>query len=144
MASPSDFPARGKIIRVEGNTVVFNPSGTTYELHLVNKGREMPAASGSAINCQIRGVVRKIWTMASGGNFVTPILGTPRVVQGMVRYLDEKIAVIQAGVPFVLALPADATSYDLINGPVSPGVMVNATIMPGATFELMREAVAQS
>ncbi len=143
MPSPSDFPARGKIIRVDGNTVVFNPAGTTYELHLVNKGAA-PVASPANINCQIRGVARKIWTMASGGNFVTPIQGTPRMVQGMVRYLDEKIAVIQAGVPFVIALPADATSFDLINGPISPGVMINVTLMPGATFELAREAVAQT
>jgi hypothetical protein len=143
MPSPSDFPARGKIIRVEGNTVVFNPAGTTYELHLVNRG-PAPVASPANINCQIGGVARKIWTMASGGNFVTPILGTPRMVQGMVRYLDEKIAVIQAGVPFVIALPPDATSFDLINGPISPGVMINVTLMPGATFELAREAVAQT
>jgi hypothetical protein len=142
MPSPSDFLARGKIIRVENDIVVFNPVGTTYELHLVNRGA-LPTPSSANISCQIRGVARKIWTMASGGNFVTPILGTPRVVQGMVRYLDEKVAVIQAGVPFVVSLPADSTSFDLINGAVAPGVMINATLMPGATFELAREAVAQ-
>lgn len=144
MPSPLDFPARGKVIRVEGNVVVFNPAGTTYELHLVNRGGQPPAAAPATISCHIRGVARKVWTMASGGNFVTPILGTPRVVQGMVRYLDEKTAVIQAGVPFILALPDDSSSFDLINGPVTTGVMINATIFPGATFELAVAAVVQS
>jgi hypothetical protein len=144
MPSSLDFPARGKVVRVEGNMVVFNPAGTTYELHLVNHGGEMPAPSPAAISCHIRAVARKVWTMASGGNFVTPIIGTPRVVQGMVRYLDEKTAVIQAGVPVIVALPEPSEAFDLINGPVIIGGMINTTLLAGATFELAHAAVAQS
>jgi hypothetical protein len=143
MPSPLDFPARGKVLRVEGNIIVFNPSATTYELHLLNHGGEMPAASPHTISCYIRGNARKIWTMPSGGNFVTPIFGTPRVIQGRVRYLDESQAVVQAGVPFIVSLPAEDEAYDLVNGPIIPTAIINVTIFPGATFELAREAVAQ-
>jgi hypothetical protein len=142
MPTPLDFPARGKILRIENNLVVFNPAGTTYEMHLVNAAGDLPAPTPRAISCHIRATARKIWTMASGGNFVTPIFGTPRVLQGRVRYLEDGLAVVHAGVPVILALPADPTAFDLVNGPVIPGSMMNATLVPGTTFELVRAAVA--
>ena len=146
MASALDFPARGKVIRVEGNVVVFNPSATTYELRLVNvDGAEMPAVSNAAISCYIRCNARKVWTMPSGGNFVTPIFGPPRVVQGRVRYLEESgLAVVQAGTPIIVTLPGDPVAYDLVNGPITTAAIINATILPGATFELARAAVSQA
>lgn len=142
MASPLDFPARGKIRRIENNLIVFNPAGTNYELHLVNAGGAMPEPSPQAVSCHIRCTARKIWTMASGGNFVTPIFGTPRILQGRVRYLEDGLAVVQAGVPILLALPPEATAFDLVNGPVIPSGLVNATLVPGSTFELIPAAVA--
>jgi hypothetical protein len=121
---------------------VFNPAGTTYELHLaVPKGAETPAASPRSVSAVIRCTARKVMTMPSGGNFVTPIFGPPRVLQGMVRYLDDRTAVLQAGVPVVVALPADDAAYDLNAGPIAPGVMINATLLAGATFELAKTPV---
>jgi hypothetical protein len=143
MASPLDFPARGKVLRVEGNIVVFNPAGTTYELHLANKGPDLPAPSQYAVSAYIRCNARKLWTMPTGGNFVTPIFGPPKVVQGMVRYLEERLAVVQAGAPIILTLPLEDTAYDLISGPVVPGNIINVTLLPGGTFELAKAAVAQ-
>jgi hypothetical protein len=145
MASALDFPARGKVLRVEGNVVVFNPAATTYELRLVNAdGAEMPAVSSHTISCYIRCNARKVWTMPSGGNFVTPIFGPPRVVQGRVRYLEEGgLSVVQAGVPIIVTLPPDPVAYDLVNGPITTAAIINATILPGATFELARAAVSQ-
>ena len=142
MPTPLDFPARGKILRIENNLVVFNPAGTTYELHLVSATGELPEPSPRTVSCHIRAKGRKIWTMASGGNFVTPIFGTPRVLQGRVRSLEEGLAVVQAGVPVILTLPADPVAFDLVNGPVVPAGLVNATLVPGTTFELVRTAVA--
>src|SRR5688500_13577021 len=94
MPSASDFPARGKVLRVEnGAVVVFQPANTTYELHLaLAKGAELPAPSGRSVSATIRCTARKVMTMPSGGNFITPIFGPPRVIQGMVRYLDERVA----------------------------------------------------
>jgi hypothetical protein len=60
----------------------------------------------------------------------------------MVRYVEERLVVIQAGVPVILTLPADETAYDLANGPIVPGGMINATLLPGGTFELAAQAVA--
>jgi len=144
MASALDYPARGKVLRVEGNVVVFNPAGTTYELHLQNHdGAELPSASPAAVSCYIRCNARKVWTMASGGNFVTPIFGPPRVVQGRVRYMEEHLGVVHAGAPVIVTWPTEGTAFDLINGPVIPGVMVNVTLLAGATFELAAAPVTQ-
>lgn len=136
MPSALDFPARGKILRVENNLVVFNPTGTNYELQLVNAGKEPLAPSQNSVQVFIRANARKVWTMPSGGNFVTPIFGPPKIIQGRVRYLDEKTMVLHAATSFILTLPAEATSFDLNNGPVQTAGIVNATILPGATIEL--------
>ena len=93
-----------------------------------------------AISCFIRCNARKVWTMPSGGNFVTPIFGTPRIVQGRVRYLEENLAVIQAGCPVIVTLPADGTAFDLLNGPLAATGLVNATLIPGTTIEVVKSA----
>jgi hypothetical protein len=77
-----------------------------------------------------------MWTVASGGNFVTPIHGPTRIVQGWIKYLDNQLMVVQAGVPVVVQLPTDDSAYDLNNGALTVGSLVNATLMPGATFQL--------
>jgi hypothetical protein len=143
MPTPSDFVAKGKILRVESNIVVFNPAGTTYELHLVNQGAQTPAASANSISCYIRAAGRKVWTVPSGGNFVVPIFGPPKIVQGRVRYLDERLMIVHAATPVHVTLPADEDAYDLINGPVTLATLVNATLQPGATFELASVAAAR-
>ena len=142
MPTPLDFPARGKILRIENNLIVFNPAGTTYELHLVSATGELPTPSTQTVSCYVRAKARKVWTMATGGNFVTPIYGTPRVLQGRVRYLEEGLAVVQTGVPIVLALPQESEAFDLVNGPVIPTGLINATLVPGTTFEFAQVAVA--
>jgi hypothetical protein len=143
MPSPTDFVARGKILRVEGNVVVFNPMGTAYELHLVNQGPEVVAPTPNSICCYIRATGRKIWTVPSGGNFVVPIFGPPKILQGRVRYLDENLMIVHAATPIHVSLPVDDGAYDLINGPVALGALVNATLLPGATFELANVAAAR-
>jgi hypothetical protein len=143
MPTPADFVAKGKILRVENNLVVFNPAGTAYELHLVNQGPETPAPTPNSISCYIRAAGRKVWTVPSGGNFVVPIFGPPKIVQGRVRYLDESLMIVHAAVPIHVTLPADDDAYDLINGPVTLATLVNATLNPGATFELATVAAAR-
>jgi hypothetical protein len=144
MPSPLDFPARGRILRIENGLVVFNPAATTYEIHLASAGPEMPRPTPYMVSAYVRATARKVWTMPGGGNFVTPIFGPPKVVQGRVRYLEERLAVIQAGLPVHVALPADSVDYDLERGPVVVGGIINATTFPGATIELAKEPVVSA
>ena len=134
MAQTTARPAtRGKLTAVKDGVVHFAPSGTNYELHLMTPGD--PGAVGRLVEGVIRVRARKVWTVPSGGNFVSPIFGPPRTIQGRVKSLSERELVVHAGVPIVVELPAEEQGYDLASGPIAVGVMVNVVALPGATFE---------
>ena len=139
MSTATEFPARGKVLEINGQTVVFHPSNTTYRMHLgVAAGTTVP--TDRPIDAIIRLRARKVWTVPSGGLFVAPIFGPPRIVQGRVRYLDERQMVLNAGVNVVVDLPNSDAAFDLARGPIEVGSLVNASALPGATFELLAEA----
>ena len=129
-------PAKGKIVEARdgGAVVVFNPRGTNYELHL-----DVAGGYGGPLKKPVGGVVRvkarKIYTVPSGGNFVVPILGQPRIVQGRVMAVSDTQVVVHAGGPVLVDLPDDGHAVDLANGPVAEGSIVNVVAFPGASFE---------
>jgi len=125
--------ARGQVKGTREHLVIFSPHGTNYELHLVAPNYSGPIAS--LTEGVVRVTARKVWTVPSGGNFIAPIFGTPRTIQGRVRALDERTLVVQAGTPVVVDLPEDPTAFDLANGPIRVGTLVNVTALPGARFE---------
>jgi len=128
--------AKGKVVRRNEGLVIFAPLGTNYELQLVAPDYAGPV--GPLTQGIIRAVARKVWTVPSGGNFIAPIFGPPRTIQGRVRALDETTMLVQAGAPIVVELPADPNGIDLANGPITVGALVNVTAMPGARFEPAR------
>jgi hypothetical protein len=135
--SADDFVSPGKVIAVadEGRTVVFAPRGTSYELHL-RCATPYAGPVNSPVEAVIRLLARKVYTVPSGGNFVTPIMGPPRIVQGRVRAASDKQLIIRAGANFAVELPAADTAIDLGNGGIALNTMVNVVALPGATFEL--------
>ena len=135
MAIATDFTTPGKVIAIKDGMVVFAARGTSYEMYLKHAGDPPPL--NEPVWALIRGVARKVWTVPSGGNFITPILGTPRIVQGRVVYADDRQLVLKAGANVIVDLPRAEAAVDLPNGPISIGVMVNATLMPGATAEFV-------
>jgi hypothetical protein len=147
MSNAWDFPAKGKIIEVRGSSVVFQPSNTNYELLLVAAagnytGGNYTGPLNSPIEILIRVQARKVWTVPSGGNFVEPIFGKPRTIQGWVKAVDQSWIVLQAGAPIVVKLPTSDSAIDFNSGSIAVGSMVNAMVMPGATFEVAKAAVA--
>jgi hypothetical protein len=141
MATAVEYPARGKVVEASGNTVVFHPAATNYQMHLGADGTA-PTASGEAlVDGVVRVRARKVMTVPTGGNFVAPIFGTPKTIQGRVRWLDERHLVVQAGCPVLVELPAESSAIDLNNGPIAVGVMVNVSAYPGATFSVVAPAV---
>ena len=125
--------ARGVVTSRKDNLVVFAPHGTNYELHLVAPNYSGPV--GIQTQGIIRVTARKVWTVPSGGNFISPLFGPPRIVQGRVRALDERTLVVLAGTPVIVDLPNDPSVMDLANGSVTVGSLVNVTALPGARFE---------
>lgn len=138
----SEFATHGKIITVSDDAVVFAPRGTTYEINLKTAGGKFDGPTNTPVEAVIRVTARKIWTVPSGGNFVVPIMGPPKIIQGRVRQVDDGAIVVHAGATFVVDLPGAENAIDLPHGPITVGNMVNVTAMPGATFELATKAAA--
>jgi hypothetical protein len=136
MPSLADFTARGKVIAVNDGSVVFQPKDTNYELKLVTKGR-YDGPINVPVSARVTSTVRKLLTVPSGGAFIAPIFGPPKTIQGRVRHVEDGALVVQASFPFVLELPSADHQLDLNNGPITVGHMVNAIVLPGATFELV-------
>src|SRR5688500_5238187 len=97
--------ARGQVRGTREDLLTFAPHGTNYELHLVAPNYAGPV--GSLTRGVVRVTARKVWTVPSGGNFIAPIFGTPRTIQGRVKALDDRTLVVQAGTPVVVDLPED-------------------------------------
>lgn|SRR5688572_12972631 len=141
-ARPTESPAggtavaRGKVLEARAGMVIFQPRGTNYELHLETAGEY-----GGPANKPTQGIVhvraRKLYTVPSGGNFIAPILGTPRTVQGRVVWVSPTQIVLQAGTPVLVDLPAEPHAIDLGSGPIEEGAIVNVVVLPGAVFEPM-------
>jgi hypothetical protein len=94
------------------------------------------------VEARIRVQARKVWTVPSGGNFIQPIFGPPRIIQGRVKYADDRQLVVHAGATFLVDLPTAETAVDLPNGPIVVGAMVNVTALPGAVVEFIAQANA--
>jgi hypothetical protein len=140
MTTALDLPTHGKILRVEGDQIIFRPRHSNYELHLFGSNS---AESNKPIQAVVRAKARKVYTVPSGGNFTVPIQGPPRIVQGWVLYADDRNLIVHAGANFNIELPASDTAIDLDEGAIAVNKMVNVTLFPGATFELA-EAEPQS
>jgi len=144
MPTLQDFPARGKVIDVRGdNVIVFQPHGSTYEMHLQTEHR-YAGPVGEPVQARIRLSARKIYTVPSGGNFVQPIFGQPRIVQGRVKFVDERSLVVHAGAPIIVDLPGADSAIDLTEGQIRVNHLANVVALPGATFELLADFVAMS
>ncbi len=142
MSSATEFPTRGKVIAVQPDRVTFTVSNTNYELHLETGGVSYTGEQNVPLNAIIRVVARKLWTVPSGGNFITPIFGTPRIIQGRVKYASESELVVSAGANFVVALPKEKDKFDLTSGDVAVGALVNVVAMPGARVEFVPTVAA--
>src|SRR5262245_33181303 len=123
MSKPTDFPAIGKVLNRDDTSIVFNPQNTNYELKLHVTNYAGPSAQ--RVEAFITVIARKIYTVPSGGNFIQPIFGPPRIIQGRVKYLDETQMVIHASTPIIVQLPTSTSAFDLATGDLMVGALAN-------------------
>jgi hypothetical protein len=137
MANINDFPAEGRIIASAGQTLTFAPQGTKYELEL-----QAPGGYSGPLNQRLGAMIqvkaRKVFTAGAGGNFVAPIFGPPRVVQGRVLHVEEGRIVIRAGLNIIVEMPAAEHAVDLEHGEIQEGSIVNVVADGNATIQLLR------
>jgi hypothetical protein len=129
------FLARGKVTEVKDSSVVFQPFDTNYQLHL-QTSRPYTGPIGQLISARIHAKAAKVYTVPSGGGFISPLFGPPRIIQGRAVQVDDRMIVIRAGIPISVELPKADEAVDLTDGPLAIGSIVNAVALPGATFEL--------
>ena len=141
MDNPLDFPTKGKVISASSGNIVFQPRGTSYELHLK---AEYTGQLNAPVEAVIRTKARKVHTVPSGGNFTTPIQGSPRIIQGWVLYADDRTLIVHAGGNFIVDLPTDDAAISLDEGQIAVNKIVNVTLLPGATFELAGQRAVAS
>lgn len=142
MSKTLDFPAVGRVLSRDDTFVVFNPLNTNYELKLQVANYAGPV--GQRVEGFISVPARKIYTVPSGGNFIAPIFGPPRIIQGRVKYLDEREMVIHASTSIIVQLPAGQDAFDLANGDLMVGSLANVVAQPGAKFFQHLEAAMQA
>ena len=127
--------SRGTIVRDVGSTLVFQPLNTNYQHHLVSSSG-FSGTDGKSARGVIRVTARKVYSVPSGGCWVAPILGVPKIIQGRVVGLSDKTISIKAGAVFVVELPEGKDSIDLASGAIEVGSLVNVVAMPGARIEI--------
>jgi hypothetical protein len=136
MATATELLARGKVTQVTDGKIVFQPQNTNYEMHL-QPSRPYSGPVGQLVSARIRVKARKIYTVPSGGGFVSPIFGPPRTIQGRALKLEGGSVIVRAGTVIEVELPTADDSMDLAEGPIDVGALVNAVALPGATIEFI-------
>ena len=126
--------AKGTLVSVGVGMIVWRPLDTSYEHQLEFTG-DLSAHVGRHGRGRVRVRGRKVYAVASGGNFVQPILGTPRIIQGRVLALDGNVLFVKAGAVFAVELPTGKDTIDLAPGGIAVNSMVNVVAWPGASFE---------
>lgn len=139
MTIAADLAAKGVILHTETDPrtdvrrVVFHPLNSSYELALESDSTFDDATHVSGV---VHVSARKVYTVPSGGGFIQPVLGTPRIIQGRVLTLDETSITVRAGnATFIVALPTGKDAIDLHTGAIAAGSLVNVVALPGARFE---------
>jgi hypothetical protein len=135
--------ARGKVALAGADLVIFSPAGTNYAFHLVPAGGGFRGPADTLVEVNIRVQARKLYTVPSGGNFVQPIVGPPRIVQGRIREVTNDSLILHAGCPIEVIFPPRDDQFDLGNGGLRAGAMANATCLPGATIEFIRAVTGE-
>jgi hypothetical protein len=98
--------------------IKFLVPNTSYELHVG----------------VIRVKARRIDAVGTGGQFVEPVFGRPRRVQGTVIRAESGAVVVDAGVPIHVTPTDERQSPDQFQ----PGTLVSMDVLDGATFEQSR------
>jgi hypothetical protein len=109
--------------------IKFAVPNTSYELHLLPTSPVTAGVSKRLIGT-IRAQARRIDVVQSGGQYVEPVMGRPRRVQGTVIAIAGNAVVVDAGVP-IHCTPTDARQQA---SQFAPGQFVSFDVLDGATF----------
>lgn len=109
--------------------LTFLVPNTNYELHLLG-AEGVQTAPGKRLIGTIRVEARRIDIVQTGGQYMEPVIGRPRRMQGTIIAVRDGAVVVDAGVP-VHATPTDPrqSAEDF-----KPGQFVTFEVKEGAAF----------
>ena len=123
-----------RLNEVMDGIAVLSVPGTDYELHLVTNGG-ITTSLGKRIRGKILARALRMHRSNTGGNFIEPVYGRPRIVQGTVLHVDGE----NRRVLFDMAVPVWVTPH---NGQAiddfHPGEMWNCYLESGTSFAPVR------
>jgi hypothetical protein len=128
--------ARGTLLEVVAETatraayIKFAVPNTNYELHLRPTG-PIQTPPGKRLIGVIRAQARRIDVVETGGEYIEPVYGRPRRVQGTVLRTEGGAIVVDAGAP-IHCTPTDPRQKA---DQFSAGQFVSFDVLDGASFE---------
>jgi len=121
---------RGTLLDSQPGRIVLGIPGTDYRLHLT-VAAPIHAKVGRPITGRIDVHARRIDITRRGGQFIDPVYGRPRNIQGCVIETgpDRTTIVVKAAVPLHVRVqpPQKPTDFEV-------GSIVGFSVDPGATF----------
>jgi hypothetical protein len=110
--------------------LIFEVPNTSYQVYLRPEG-EITAAQGKRLIGIIKAQAKRIDVVTTGGQYVEPVMGRPRRVQGTVVAVEGGAVVVDAGMP-IHCTPTDprqsASQFQV-------GQFVSFDVMDGASFK---------
>lgn len=130
-STPSE--ARGVLVEASASKVVVSFPASDYQLHLAPE-RPVTSAVGKRVLGIIKGQARRIDALKSGGQFVEPVMGRPRIVQGRVVEVNTSAngpgtVTVACPMPIVLKVGELQRAEQF-----KVGDLVTTHVLPGATF----------
>jgi len=130
-ATRPDSLANLRVVEVRPEFVIFEVPGTEYRLHLATIS-PLGGSVGKRVQGEIHAKALRMHRSDTGGRFIEPIYGQPRIVQGEVLAIDApaRRVLMDMTVPvWVSVQPAQ----DL--GAIQPGELWNCYVESGTWFE---------
>jgi len=121
---------RGVLHSANGSEITITIPGTDYQLRFA-QGGATSAHPGKRVKGHVHAKALHMHKAQAGGGFIEPVMGQPRIVQGVVRGIDVAANRLLCDV----VIPIWVQPFD--GQPVSEfiaGDMVNFYLQSGATF----------
>lgn len=130
-ARPAQDVASLRFVRMQNDMVVFKVPGTDYELHLVCRD-PLNVPEGRRVKGTIHARALRMHQSDTGGRFMEPVYGPPRIVQGTVLEADSQNnrLLMDLTVPVWVTLDPAQTAAKY-----HPGAMLNFYVESGTRFE---------
>ncbi len=129
-SSVASHIVRATLLEAHPERLVLALPGTDYRLHLSAAG-PVGAKVGSVVRGRIEVHARRIDVTRAGGQFIDPVYGRPRIIQGRVveTVPESSMIVVRALVPLHVKVrpPQKPADFEI-------GALVNFSVDPGAVF----------